>query len=503
MANIPVVDGEFKLVQNIEGAGTVTATLDTENTFVDKDIKIETVTPRGSHLVTTNYNLTKSIDSAITSEGSSWTPSTRLYFRVSANAVGEVTTGGWLNAGDQAIGATSNDYYSIADAVLGTGTGTVSASSEASILGTATSTQPSSGYYITVSGSGSVGVTTAGYIPTTASASVNIANVYYPLQEAVLSITGGALSKGSGSTSLASDGLSNGTTVDSTKKIALTETNANGYYELQSSGSGSVTRAKVTKQATTAGYIPADSSAVDVIAQASQTSNVANKKYYVKQSTLSASSITPSTTQQTVTIGEGYYHETRTVTISAMTGGTITTLFANTGMSTYFNSGTSSNKDVSITPQYTNTAGYFDAHSSATNAGGVSYYKIKAQTVTEGTTTVSGTTATRGTRAESVGWKATAETLDVATFANEATSGKTYVDISATTAAPVLISGGYLFINKGWTDYLKISLARLVPDGSDVKGHSEYILSGHSAYDDDGTLVAGSIPTYAGAYTIS
>ena len=114
--------------------------------------------------------------------------------------------------------------------------------------------------------------------------------------------------------------------------------------------------------------------------------------------------------------------------------------------------------------------------------------------VTEGTTTVSGTTATRGTWSQTAGYTA-ARTVAAATFANSATSGTTYVDISSTTASPVLVAGNYLYINKGYTDNLKISLAKLVPDGSDVKGHGEYILSGHSAYDNDGTLVAGTIPT--------
>ena len=116
--------------------------------------------------------------------------------------------------------------------------------------------------------------------------------------------------------------------------------------------------------------------------------------------------------------------------------------------------------------------------------------------VTEGTTTVSGTTATRGTWSQTAGYTA-ARTVAAATFANEGTSGSSYVDISGTTSAPVLVSGDYLYINKGYTDNLKISLAKLVPDGSDVKGHGEYLLSGHSAYDDDGTLVAGTIPTIA------
>ena len=116
--------------------------------------------------------------------------------------------------------------------------------------------------------------------------------------------------------------------------------------------------------------------------------------------------------------------------------------------------------------------------------------------VTEGTTTVSGETATRGTWSQTDGYTA-ARTIAAATFAKSATSGSTYVDISGTTAAPVLVAGDYLYINKGWTDNVKISLARLVPDGSDVKGHSDYLLSGHSAYDNDGTLVSGNITTMA------
>ena len=111
-------------------------------------------------------------------------------------------------------------------------------------------------------------------------------------------------------------------------------------------------------------------------------------------------------------------------------------------------------------------------------------------------TTVSGTTATRATWSQTAGYTAQ-RTIGAATFANSATSGKSYVNISNTTAAPILVSGDYLYINKGWTDDLKISLAKLVPDGSDVKGHGEYILSGHSAYDNDGTFIAGTIQTIA------
>lgn len=91
-----------------------------------------------------------------------------------------------------------------------------------------------------------------------------------------------------------------------------------------------------------------------------------------------------------------------------------------------------------------------------------------------------------------------ANAADAVVFGNEPVSGKTadsYTNIDS--SAPVLISGGYLFINEGYIQDSKISLAKLVPDGSDVAGHGDYILSGHSAYDNAGVLVAGTISTLA------
>ena len=85
--------------------------------------------------------------------------------------------------------------------------------------------------------------------------------------------------------------------------------------------------------------------------------------------------------------------------------------------------------------------------------------------------------------------------MGTATFANSATSGQTYVDISATTAAPILVSGDYLYINKGYTDNIKISLAKLVPNGASASLASGHMLSGYSAYNNDGALITGNIPT--------
>ena len=74
---------------------------------------------------------------------------------------------------------------------------------------------------------------------------------------------------------------------------------------------------------------------------------------------------------------------------------TITTSSTNDGMSTYFNTGTSSDKNVTITPKYTTTAGYSTALTTATNNGGVTYWKIKtASPVFDGGTLSGNSTAT-------------------------------------------------------------------------------------------------------------
>lgn len=82
--------------------------------------------------------------------------------------------------------------------------------------------------------------------------------------------------------------------------------------------------------------------------------------------------------------------------------------------------------------------------------------------------------------------------IDGATLKNSATSGKTYTDVSS--SAPVLISGDYLYIDKGYFDTdSKISLAQLVPNGSNVTGKNSLIYKTVSAYDNDGVLVSGTM----------
>lgn len=148
------------------------------------------------------------------------------------------------------------------------------------------------------------------------------------------------------------------------------------------------------------------------------------------------------------------------------------------------------------------SSGYYVAVSSAANTDTV---QATATVTTAGYgTTTSGQYTTTPSSSLTVGAAASATTyipIASTTFANAATSGITYSDISNT--APVLISGDFLYINEGYTPNVKISLAQLVPDATGTNASAAYILSGYTAFDNDGTLIIGTMQTYDGSYTIT
>ena len=83
--------------------------------------------------------------------------------------------------------------------------------------------------------------------------------------------------------------------------------------------------------------------------------------------------------------------------------------------------------------------------------------------------------------------------IDTATLANAGTADKVYAEETG----PVLISGDYLYINKGYIGDTKIPLADLVPNEANViagvDGNSNLIYKTVSVYDKDGRLVAGTM----------
>ena len=83
--------------------------------------------------------------------------------------------------------------------------------------------------------------------------------------------------------------------------------------------------------------------------------------------------------------------------------------------------------------------------------------------------------------------------IDAATLANAGTADKVYAEETG----PVLVSGDYLYINKGYIGDTKIPLADLVPNEANVvagvDGNSHLIYKTVSVYDKDGRLVAGTM----------
>lgn len=147
------------------------------------------------------------------------------------------------------------------------------------------------------------------------------------------------------------------------------------------------------------------------------------------------------------------------------------------------------------------SSGHYIAVASAANTSTVQ--ATAAVTSAGYGTTTAGQYTTTPSSAFTVGAAASSVTyipLTTATFANAGTASVTYTDISST--APVLISGDYLYINEGYTSNCKISLARLVPDASGTNASAEYILSGYTAFNNDGTLIIGSMQTYTGLYEV-
>lgn len=138
---------------------------------------------------------------------------------------------------------------------------------------------------------------------------------------------------------------------------------------------------------------------------------------------------------------------------------------------------------------------------------------IPQQNISEFTVTNSGSGQSVGTKTVTLQTKNTYVTDNIevtvggsvnvpaGTFSNQATSGATYTENTAT--GTVIGSEGYLYLNKGWFNNTKISLGHLIPDISPdtVEATTDKILSGYKAYDEDGTLMVGTIATISPSFT--
>lgn len=492
--------GVYVAVKSAENTGTLTAT--------------PSVTTEGYGTAANN-----SISGNIATVGA--TASDMTYIPIattSASVEGKTVSygSGWINAGSKSVADGSVTPAVNSHSITTTPVVTGSLSGTVTNIGTTTKPSGTDGTdYWTITPSGSVTTTgksttnakatvNAGYIATSPANSgnsviditptVNAGTARY-LAKASSSVSNGTASAtaSAGTASIAknpsasatatANGMDGGYYTDSTTSsyyVDCSASAASGYSTATGgSASASVTASSVTVGA---GYNP---SSVTASTNASSTGNKTgtsatstevtasqNSRIYLKPAGISWSGGGLSNTTNysgTPTVSVGIDSQTTSgigITDTAQEDGYYVKLTGSTAKLT------GSTKVTRAAYKETRTAGYLPARAETT---------ILDSTTSSPSVTVNAASKTRYL------------TLPTATFANSATSGTTYTDTSAT--GPVLIAGDYLYINKGWTPDCKISLAKLVPDGSDVKGHGEYIVSGHSAYDNDGTLVAGTIPT--------
>lgn len=108
-------------------------------------------------------------------------------------------------------------------------------------------------------------------------------------------------------------------------------------------------------------------------------------------------------------------------------------------------------------------------------------------------------TATGGAEVDVAGWLpvgAKADASGDATYAIQAASLANTAGAGEYTEkdAPVLTSGGYLYINEGYIKDTKISLATLVPDNANITDeNANLVYNTVTAYDKDGALIVGTM----------
>ena len=195
-----IEDNKFKLPISIESAGTISKELQTEGTYVDKNIKIEVSTPDGSLEVKKEGTLSASVSV----DANVYTSDTETKYPITVKGDAAIT--------DIQVGVANEGFVDSTDAVTINGSsaeqvsktvyikaGSLSGSGSASAeggnglaLGAKSSTAPENGFYVKASAAGGASVATAGWVDeTTPSVSVN-GDSYYPIDAATLANAGTA-----------------------------------------------------------------------------------------------------------------------------------------------------------------------------------------------------------------------------------------------------------------------------------------------------------------------
>lgn len=519
----------------LEFTGVTTTTqshlLATTNKFVDKDIRVTAVASAGQYSADSSASSNSTVTPKISNLHSSAT-NTYGFITTIPNGV-TVTNGTNYLLIDPDATATA---WSVTPRANITTAGYLATGSK---NGTAVSNTPSiaagTSYYIPILGGGqAAGVTLAGGGMT---AKTNTNSITNPPKVTIAS-SGSFFSTNAvntyGIVTTAPTGGTDGTTY---LTIDATGTPTNG----SATSTVVVTRAAITysndagviaahtNAASNLGAIDSSSITQGLTITPTVTDNFAPRYIPIVSTTIDGGGLTTNTNTNDVITAPSVEVKSSGTFKTATTYGVTTTKPSGTDGTNYLTidgSGTPTNGKAKSTVKvtraaitYSNAAGVIAANSStqgkgSTNTGDITKevtitpgvtdsfapLYIPIRTMSYGNTTVSGTTATRGILSWSAGAIAAGQ-VNAATFSATATSGTTYIDISNTSAAPELAGGGNLYINRGYVDNLMISLEKLLPGEASTTLPAGYIRQGWSAYDNDGTLVVGTMATYDGTYT--
>ena len=196
MSQLEVVENQFVLPVDITEAGTVTKTLNTAGTYVDKNIKLDITTPKAEYEVKSANSVTATVamvDNAFASE-----TETKYPITITADATApEVKVG--IKPGKAGFAA-ETDVVTVAKADAEqaskkiyikegalASSGTASAEGHGVVLGEKVNAAPTAGFYVKASAAGSASVETAGWVDPNNTKPVSASgDAFYPIAEATL-----------------------------------------------------------------------------------------------------------------------------------------------------------------------------------------------------------------------------------------------------------------------------------------------------------------------------
>lgn len=194
MANMNVNNGVFKLPIDVDSNGQITKTLQTADTYVDKNIEVTVNVPDASMKVIDEGT----VSATLVSKDNTYTTDTATSYPVTVGATAKISdvkvgigTAGYADASDT-ITVNGSESQEVTKTIY-IKEGHLSGSGSASAVGTGitltkVASQPSSGIYVKASGAGGASVDQAGWLPVGAAADAN-GDAYYTIQEATLANT--------------------------------------------------------------------------------------------------------------------------------------------------------------------------------------------------------------------------------------------------------------------------------------------------------------------------